>query len=284
MMIHPILTEIYDSLWNGFFYFTMGACLIYPMYLIHYYYIEPPDELLYGPKPMEKYLTERNQDFMMQVQSYDSRKDYYNGNIQPVFYDYDAYHAEIKKNDNYLENVWKRRILFEHTPVGNIYMFYDAYRKAFSYYADKNVSYLLLNAVAMKYVKVFNCFDFFVDNQVLPDTHICPFNVMEEKQEKKEKEKKESKKKEMGINFEGAPFLKPKKKESETQNQKEKTTEDDKSKPPKNKLIYRNIFKYNGTFRYIDVLEQPQQNNTPELLLDMGETPKSYKDFKMKRL
>ena len=278
-MSEEVLTEIIDSWWNGLMYFTLGAFLIYPMYLIHYYYIDTPDETIHVQNPMEKYLTERKQDFMMQVQSYDSRKDYYNGNIQPVFYDYDAYHAEIKKNDNYLENVWKRRILFEHTPVGNIYMFYDAYRKAFSYYADKNVSYLLLNAVAMKYVKVFNCFDFFVDNQVLPDTHICPFNVMEEKQEKKEKQKKESKKKEMGINFEGAPFLKPKKKESETQNQKEKVTE-------KEKVIYRNIFKYNGTFRYIDVLEQPKPiaNDSPNLLLSMGEAPKSYKDFKMKRL
>ena len=108
---------------------------------------------------------------------------------------------------------------------------------------------------------------------------------MDELQEKKEKQKKEDKKKQMGINFEGATFLKPKKKESEIQNQKEKTTEKDKV-TEKEKVIYRNIFKYNGTFRYIDVLEQPKPiaNDSPNLLLSMGEAPKSYKDFKMKRL
>ena len=286
-MIHEIWTEITQSLWNGVMYFTLGACLIYPMYYIHCYYIEPPDEKINVQTPLEKYLEERKNDFLFQIKHYDENKEMYNKNIQPIFYDHDAFQNEIKKTNNCLEDVWKHRILFEYTPSGNVYMYYDAYRKAFTYYADKNMSYLILNAVAMKYIRIFYCFDFFIDNQVLPDTHINPFNSMEEEQDKKEKQKKEDKKKEMGINFDGAPFLKPKKKESAAK-PNENSDKNEEKQAVNSKIIYRNIFKFNGTFRYTDILEQPKpvQNivSSNNILFGMGEAPKSYKDFKLNRM
>jgi hypothetical protein len=43
-------------------------------------------------------------------------------------------------------------------------MNYDVYRAGFAYYSDNNsLNYDLLNAVAMKYVKIFHCLDFFMD-------------------------------------------------------------------------------------------------------------------------
>lgn len=46
-------------------------------------------------------------------------------------------------------------------------MFYDAYKMGFSYYSDQNtISYDILNAAAMKYVTIFRCRDFFIDETI----------------------------------------------------------------------------------------------------------------------
>jgi len=77
-----------------------------------------------------------------------------------------------------IEKTWKSRIQITSTPRGNIIMFYDAYKLGFSYYCDQNVvSYDILNAVAMKYVMLYNCAHFFIDEVVLPDNIDCPLNI-----------------------------------------------------------------------------------------------------------
>jgi hypothetical protein len=78
--------------------------------------------------------------------------------------------AEILANpDNHLEKKWRSRVLIDNTPRGNVIMFYDIYKRAFSYYCDNAVMpYEIMNAVAMKYVLTFWCRDFFVDSAVLP--------------------------------------------------------------------------------------------------------------------
>lgn len=97
-----------------------------------------------------------------------------NSSIQPIFYDSDSYKDAIALANNELENYWKRRILFENTPRGNIIMHYDAYKLGFTYYSDTSgLPYSLLNAVAMKYVRIYKCRDFFVDTQITP--HPSPF-------------------------------------------------------------------------------------------------------------
>ena len=93
-----------------------------------------------------------------------------NSSIQPVFYDTDSYKNAMAVANNELENYWKRRILFENTPRGNIIMHYDAYKLGFAYYSDTSgLPYSLLNAVAMKYVRIYKCRDFFIDTQITPD-------------------------------------------------------------------------------------------------------------------
>ena len=92
-----------------------------------------------------------------------------NSNVDILFYNkelYDKYMNQMGKTK--LEVEWSRRILLEYTPRGNIAMYYDPYKMGFSYYCDqKTISYNILNACAMKYVKIFNCLDFFMDEHVI---------------------------------------------------------------------------------------------------------------------
>jgi hypothetical protein len=90
-------------------------------------------------------------------------------NIDSVFYSKSDFQELILNTDNSLEKIWKSRILFESTPRGNIMMYYDAYKMGFAYSSDSTgIPYPILNAVAMKYVTVYRCFDFFMDNEVTP--------------------------------------------------------------------------------------------------------------------
>jgi hypothetical protein len=99
----------------------------------------------------------------------------YNQNIEKEFYNKESYNSLIEKPDNILETNWKRRFLIENTPVGNIIMFYNAYKQGFSYYCDDQVPYFILNGVAMKYVLKYYCRDFFIDNSVVPKENSSPF-------------------------------------------------------------------------------------------------------------
>jgi hypothetical protein len=55
-------------------------------------------------------------------------------------------------------------------------MYYDPYKLGFSYYCDQNViSYDILNSVAMKYVIIFRCQHFFIDENVVPIDKRSPF-------------------------------------------------------------------------------------------------------------
>jgi len=93
----------------------------------------------------------------------------FNTNIEQEFYNKDKYKKIIMNPLNILETNWKKRILFENTPRGNIIMYYDAYKQGFAYYSDSyNLPYGVLNSVAMKYVMMYYCRDFFMDDGVTP--------------------------------------------------------------------------------------------------------------------
>lgn len=98
-----------------------------------------------------------------------------NDNIEPSFYNPKSYLDAIASTGNPLEAAWKRRILYESTPRGNIVMHYDAYRHAFAYYADASIPYSILNVAAMKYVRTFLCRDFFIDESEIPIGFSSPF-------------------------------------------------------------------------------------------------------------
>jgi len=110
----------------------------------------------------------------MFLQTFDETIDY-NKNTEIEFYDKDKYKKIIMYSSNKIETVWKKRILFETTPRGNIIMYYDAYKQGFAYYSDSyNLPYALLNSVAMKYVIIFLCRDFFMDDSITSKEKASP--------------------------------------------------------------------------------------------------------------
>jgi hypothetical protein len=89
------------------------------------------------------------------------------------------------------ETLWKTRILFASTPRGNIIMYYDVYKLGFAYYSDtQSIPYSILNATAMKYVRQFQCLDFFMDDRVFPEFHISSLISILLVEEKKTTENK----------------------------------------------------------------------------------------------
>lgn len=94
-----------------------------------------------------------------------------NSNIDNVFYNETELKKELEEPDNELEVKWKRRHINVSTPRGNVIMYYDAFKMGFAYYSDQFMPYKLLNAVAMKYVIMYRCRDFFLDENVVSDNH-----------------------------------------------------------------------------------------------------------------
>lgn len=112
-----------------------------------------------------------------------------NTSIHPIFYKTDDYKNATSLENNELEQYWKRRILFENTPRGNIIMHYDAYKLGFAYYSDiSGLPYSLLNAVAMKYVRIYKCRDFFMDTHITPESSPSPFIVSQKDKQENQKE------------------------------------------------------------------------------------------------
>lgn len=89
------------------------------------------------------------------------------------------------------KNKWKSRMLLESTPRGNIMLMYDIEKQAFNYYMDTSgVSYTLLNAVAMKFVIIFRCRDFFIDENIIPIGSTSPLITLLNLKNKKETDDK----------------------------------------------------------------------------------------------
>ena len=108
-------------------------------------------------------------------------------NIDDVFYSKADFQELILSLDNSLEKKWKTRMLFESTPRGNIMMYYDSYKLGFAYSSDSTgIPYPILNAVAMKYVTVYRCFDFFMDDEITPEDKQSKLIKIHFQDEKKE--------------------------------------------------------------------------------------------------
>jgi len=162
---------------------------LYPIYYVFYYfysfqlYLKSlffPASTLTPPPPnqTQKYLLDKTAYF-------NERKNdtSYPQQIESFFYDKAQYTNTMKDIANPYEKQWKTRILFEHTPRGNIIMLYDIYKMGFSYYSDQqSIPYDILNAAAMKYVVVFKCLDFFIDETY----HKSPFLELYEMENIKE--------------------------------------------------------------------------------------------------
>jgi len=168
----------------------------------------------------------------------------YNTNIDNSLYDYKTHENHNSELFGRFEKEWSTRILFQNTTYGNIIMYYDLFRQAFAYYSDVQVNYSLLNLVAMKYVRIYLCRDFFVDNQVgLPDDYTNPFNQMKEDETEREKKKKQEKRVKMKLNLDSSVFVKKKQnKMDDTRKQIQQSQTQEKTDKP----IYKNNFRFLG--------------------------------------
>jgi len=204
----------------------------------------------------EAYIAKNKALFLTRLESSSSDV---NSNIDSRFYLKEAYEEATKEQNSDLEKEWRRRILMEYTPRGSVTMYYDAYKRGFAYYSDTFISYPILNALAMKYVCVYRCLDFFIDENVHKEVSKSPFLRIHEIEEvKKEKPKVDVKK---------GPFLQPKPKMSKGKLRIE-TSE---------KVLAQNKFISVGKIRNLSVLEKPvAQNSDPKQV----KKPVKYGDFK----
>jgi hypothetical protein len=164
-ILYFLFNRIYDKVWT--LLFKPKAPLIIKVE-------EKPDPILDFVKQRQDRL----------LRTYDNKVDM-NVNIEPIFYNKQKFSECMREENNPLEKRWKKNLLYESTPRGAIFMFYDVYKGGFAYYADQNcIPYPILNAMAMKYVVTFFCRDFFLDDSIvkepskliestdLPDTNI----------------------------------------------------------------------------------------------------------------
>lgn len=217
-----------------------------------------------------------------------------NRNIEAFYYDKHQYKEVFKDPKNEHEVNWKRKILYMTTPVGNIAMFYDPFKLGFSYYADQSyVKYDILNAIAMKYVIIFRCWDFFMDELVLKSSPLIKIHILEDTKIDITKPNYNAIK---AQKMENSPFAKFKKSESILPPiLKNKITTS--IKTPKEKEFNYNKFLYLGKIQNMNFIQPISKNKIRRLpafqsaLLDgveknavlQGECL-SYKDYiKMKK-
>lgn len=126
------------------------------------------------------------------LESKDSEDHASNTNIDKIMYIPKEFTDVLKDEKNIYENKWKKQILYESTPRGNVIMFYDVYKQGFAYYSDQTMNYQILNVVAMKYCRYFGCRDFFIDEKIL-GSFTSPFIQFQKALEKEEETKKREK-------------------------------------------------------------------------------------------
>lgn len=284
-----IIYEISENLSLNMFLFISICTALYPMYLWNVWFKnastntpeskELPRKLNRSDQNDHSRCAEYATTKFLRIVNRPESKSRYNANIQPIFYDEEKFQKCMSSLEaKEVEREWSTRVLVENTPVGNVSMSYDAYKRAFVYTCDQSISYKYLNIVAMRYVIVYRCLDFFMDSTVLPDDYKHPFIEQIENEEKKEKEKQKEKQNKIGINFADAPFLKSKTKPKTPTKQTEDTKKTDKP-------VYKNVFRNQGKMYELDILQTPKPEipKTVEVEMDLSVLENSnegYAEFK----
>jgi hypothetical protein len=222
--------------------------------------------------PEEQYIQQQLNAFLS-TYSDNLHCDKHNQNIEKAFYNKEEYKNAVSEKDNMLESTWKSRILFESTPRGNVTMHYDAYKHAFAYCSDVSISYSILNAVAMKYVRVFSCRDFFLDDSIIPNGNKTPFLTIHNLDE--------SKKKELKFDVKKGPFAKLKKYTGDKTNER-KSNERKSNEVKSSGDITKNKFISLGKMYNFSILNKKGLENvklSPQNQT-VSDKPMKYSDFK----
>jgi hypothetical protein len=148
------------------------------------------------------------------IQMFSNENISWNENVDPEFYNIELYKKTIEFENSSFEMRWKKRTLIQNTPRGNIIMYYDVYKKGFAYYCDQqSIPYILLNTLAMKYVRWFRCKDLFIDDSLDSQCSPSPLIQLEKEEEKKENTEKKKTHETSGLKekLKSGPFVKLKK-------------------------------------------------------------------------
>ena len=282
---HNLFNATYSG--AGLFLLFNTPFLLVKLYKFVYPKQKPPNVTVISET--DDYIKQSKNRFLTTIQSRaDGDDKFLNSNTNVEFYSKNTYNDAIRIEKNHIELEWKRRLLFENTPRGNVIMYYDPYKLAFAYYSDtSSMSYKLLNAIAMKYVIRFHCVDLFVDNEITPTEYVSPLikSLFVDDPVKSKPKSGQS-----GIDLKNAPFIKLKKYDTPAKNADNKDIKDIKDK--KNQPVIHNHFVCIGkiiNFSFINKVEKrvPSINGFKSNLLDnlsaennLQKQVLSYKDFK----
>ncbi len=208
----------------------------------------------------------------------------YNQNIDPIVYDREKLGEQLQNENNVLEAPWNTRMMMETTPRGNLIMKYNLYKHAFEYYADNHIPHTLLNVAAMRFVLMYRCRDFFVDENYLPKDRKSKLTEAIQKYEesKKKKNAADNKSGREKTDLKNGPFLKPKKVTVTTTTTNPVNPEWTEKKKPEEKTI--NKFSYMGKLVNFSFLKKPKPIHTmngfeTKQLFDFGKKL-SYEEYK----
>ena len=246
-----------------------------------------------------------DKEYVRFLRLYNNKNNNDNKNTDKEFYDIKKYEDMMMIENNDIEIKWRTRILIENTPRGNIMMYYNSFKRGFAYYSDQQgVPYVILNTMAMKYVRVFQCRDLFMDDKVTPEDSPSPFIQIYKDDEKNAlKSKIEETPVEQRIDrdmLKSGPFAKLKKYNMMTEDNNHKQSADmketlDKPTNLNHGLVENNInrFLYMGKLTNSSVLQRTPNkkivmvnNNQYDYMFEgeheLQKEVLSYSDFKKK--
>ena len=146
------------------------------LYNVHFNRAEPPKPT-FAQKQQERYemSCKKYEEF------YKTISDDENANIDPILYNYEERKGIFEDPANIYEKLWKSRALYEYTPRGNVLMYYNPYTLAFTYHSDdQTIPYTILQKMALKYVTMYRCKDFYIDPDNRPANKLLELLQKEE--------------------------------------------------------------------------------------------------------
>jgi len=287
--------------------FIISPIIFFSIFLYHVYnnFFSSDIELEDIIDPITDYIN-RNKTLLLNTFKTDINM---SAQIEEEFYDKKEYNGVMRRDKNDIELRWKTNILYENTPKGPIIMHYDAYKQGFTYYTDQTcMPFVILNAVAMKYVVRFFCRDFYYDEETYMIEDIQE-NEEQQLSENNEEQNKERIIMKLIDNVYVSPLFKIHNKKDETNKTKElkkilndapmakfKKTSTGSSDPKKKKApkeYITNRYIYMGKMNNFNILQKKSKNksntktsydamfnNSKESIIA---TKMSYKDYKHRK-
>lgn len=179
------------------------------------------------------------------------------------------------ENEN--DKSWESSFVVEHTPIGNVFMSYDAKRETFIYYADHIIPFRFLEVVSRKFALNFHCKYLVVDVELEEEKLLEEQEKMNTEHENKDGEKEEN---EITINQETsskvfAKFKNYNKQQSGPSSVGIKETTKLTSKNIKPVVEKSNRYSCQGKIANMDFLKKPKKNTSERQKMSFAEFKKT---------